>query len=178
MLGNCIIVMGVTSSGKSTVGDALAKAINAKFIDGDDLHPKSNILKMASGHPLNDDDRAPWLERIRDAVFSLTKKNESGVIVCSALKKKYRDIIREGNPNVRFVYLRGDQQLILDRIKARNGHFMKESMVASQFDALEEPNAEETDVITTNIADSVEDIVVGVVDQIACRSQSLKSQQG
>ena len=87
-VGRIYIVMGVSSTGKSSVGDALAKRIGAKFIDGDDLHPKANILKMSSGQPLNDADRVPWLERIRDAAFSIEKKNEIAVIVCSALKKK------------------------------------------------------------------------------------------
>lgn len=166
MLGKCIIVMGVTSSGKSTVGDALAKEIGAKFIDGDDLHPKSNILKMSGGQPLNDEDRAPWLERIRDAAFSLTRKSETGIIVCSALKKHYRDIIRDGNSNLTFVYLKGDFELIMNRIKARSGHFMKESMVASQFSTLEEPSLDEVDVITVNISGSVGDIVANVVEAI------------
>ncbi|MGL5311017.1 MAG: shikimate kinase, partial [Plesiomonas shigelloides] len=79
MAGRSIIVMGVSACGKSSVGAALANALNAKFIDGDDLHPKANILKMSGGNPLNDDDRAPWLERIRDAVFSIEMKNETGI---------------------------------------------------------------------------------------------------
>ena len=91
MAGKCIIVMGVCGSGKSSVGLKVAEALGAKFIDGDDLHPKANIQKMAGGNPLNDEDRAPWLERIRDAAYSLEQKNETGIIVCSALKKKYRD---------------------------------------------------------------------------------------
>ncbi len=88
MTGRSFILMGVSSTGKSSVGAALAQALSAKFIDGDDLHPRNNILKMASKQPLNDEDRAPWLERIRDAAFSLEQKNETGIIVCSALKKE------------------------------------------------------------------------------------------
>lgn len=87
MSGNSIIVMGVCASGKTTIGEKIAQRLGAKFIDGDDLHPKANILKMSRGEPLNDDDRKPWLERIRDAAFSLESKNEQGIIVCSALKK-------------------------------------------------------------------------------------------
>lgn len=86
MAGQCVILMGVSGTGKSTVGLALAQAMQAKFIDGDDLHPRQNISKMASGQALNDDDRLPWLERISDVIYSLEQKNESGVLVCSALK--------------------------------------------------------------------------------------------
>ena len=97
---------------------------------------------MAGGNPLNDEDRAPWLERIRDAAYSLEQKNETGIIVCSALKKKYRDQIREGNESVSFIFLDGSQPLILERMRARKGHFMRESMVQSQFDTLERPDGE------------------------------------
>lgn len=119
MAGKCIVVMGVCGSGKSTVGERLAKELDAKFIDGDDLHPRANIQKMAGGTPLNDDDRAPWLERIRDAAYSTENKNEVGVIVCSALKRKYRDQIREGNESVQFLFLDGDYDLIMARMKSR-----------------------------------------------------------
>ena len=87
MLGKSIIAMGVSACGKRSIGQQLAITLNAKFIDGDDLHPKANILKMANQEPLNDHDRAPWLERVRDAAFSIEMKNETAVIVCSALKK-------------------------------------------------------------------------------------------
>lgn len=142
MAGKSIIVMGVSGSGKSSVGARVAQVIGAKFIDGDDLHPRANIQKMAGGAPLNDEDRAPWLERIRDAAYSLEQKNEVGVIVCSALKRHYRDQIREGNESVRFLFLDGDYALILARMKARHGHFMRETMLQSQFDALERPEGE------------------------------------
>ncbi|MGE6109498.1 gluconokinase [Aeromonas sobria] len=142
MAGKSIIVMGVSGSGKSTVGAQVAEALGAKFIDGDDLHPRANIQKMAGGTPLNDEDRAPWLERIRDAAYSLEQKNEVGVIVCSALRRRYRDQIREGNQAVQFLFLDGEYDLILARMKARHGHFMRESMLQSQFDTLERPDAE------------------------------------
>ena len=142
MAGSSIIVMGVCACGKSTIGELLAKQTGRKFIDGDDLHPRANIQKMASGQPLNDQDRKPWLERIRDAAYSLESKNEHGVIVCSALKKQYRDQIREGNQSVSFIFLDGSQPLILERMRARKGHFMRETMVQSQFDTLERPDGE------------------------------------
>ncbi|MBB1315451.1 gluconokinase [Aliivibrio sp. SR45-2] len=143
MSGNSIIVMGVCASGKSTIGEKIAQHLGAKFIDGDDLHPKANIQKMSRGEPLNDDDRKPWLERIRDAAFSLESKNEQGIIVCSALKKSYRDQIRDGNQNVTFLFLDGSFDLIMSRMTARKGHFMKSNMVESQFNTLERPDNED-----------------------------------
>lgn len=137
------VIMGVSSTGKSTVGESLASRINGKFIDGDDLHPKTNVIKMSSGQPLNDGDRAPWLERIRDAIFSIEKKNEIGVIVCSALKKKYRDQIREGNERVVFLHLHSDKEVITYRMLNRKGHFMPTSLLDSQFATLEMPTADE-----------------------------------
>ncbi|MDO6774426.1 MULTISPECIES: gluconokinase [unclassified Shewanella] len=158
MAAKSIIVMGVCASGKSSIAARLAAVIKAKFIDGDDLHPKANIIKMAKGEALNDTDRAPWLERIRDAAFSIEQKNETAVIVCSALKQSYREQIREGNNHVVFLYLEGSYQLILKRIQARHGHFMKADMLDSQFATLEEPS-NEPDVITVNIDNSIEAIV-------------------
>ncbi|WP_245615917.1 gluconokinase [Andreprevotia chitinilytica] len=157
------IVMGVSASGKSSVGLALAKAIGAKFIDGDDLHPRANILKMADGQPLDDDDRAPWLTRINDAVFAIARKQETGVVVCSALKRKYRDQLRAGNDHLTFVYLDGDYAAILERIRARQGHYQKENMLKSQFDALEVPGADEPDVLHVSANDNFEQVVANAI---------------
>ena len=151
MAGQSIILMGVSGSGKTTVGAAVAQAIHAKFIDGDDLHPRANIQKMASGQPLNDDDRAPWLERLSDAAYSLKHKNETGLIVCSALKRRYRDALRKGNEGMIFLYLKGSEEVILQRLKARAGHFFSPDMLKSQFAALEEPGEDEPDVVRVNI---------------------------
>ncbi|WP_086981207.1 gluconokinase [Vibrio aphrogenes] len=150
-VGKVFLVMGVSSTGKSSVGQALASAIKAKFIDGDDLHPKANILKMSSGHALNDDDRAPWLERIRDAAFSVEQKGETAVIVCSALKRQYRDQIREGNSNVTFLHLYGEFELVKSRMLDRRGHFMPVSLLQNQFDTLEMPTADEPNMIEISI---------------------------
>ncbi len=163
--GRSFVVMGVSSCGKSSVGEALARAIGAKFIDGDDLHPRANILKMASGSPLNDEDRGPWLERISDAAFSLEQKNEQGIIVCSALKKTYRDTIREGNENVTFLFLHGEFELVLERMRARKGHFMPVELLQSQFNTLEIPQPEEG-VIQIDIDGSFEDVVARGVNVI------------
>lgn len=153
-----VIVMGVSGSGKSTVAQQLGARLNASFIDGDDLHPRANVEKMAAGAALTDTDRQPWLVRIRDAVFSLQQRNRRGVIVCSALKARYRDIIREGNQALVFLFLDGDEVLIASRMTQRQGHFMKTSMLRSQFEALERP-AGEDDVITLPIDQPLEALI-------------------
>ena len=166
MAGKSIIVMGVCGSGKSSIGLKVASALGAKFIDGDDLHPRANIQKMAGGNPLNDEDRAPWLGRIRDAAYSLGQKNGLGVIVCSALKKQYPDQIREGNESVHFLFLDGSQSLILDRMRARQGHFMREGMVKSQFETLERPDGE-AGVFPVDIDATFEQVVDRAVTALA-----------
>ena len=170
MAGRSIIVMGVSGSGKTTVGEAVARRIHAKFIDGDDLHPRANIQKMGSGHPLNDEDRMPWLERLSDAAYSLHHKNETGIIVCSALKRRYRDRLRDGNPEMVFLYLKGSFEVIMERLKARSGHFMPTDLLKSQFEALEEPGAEEPDVICVDIDADIDEVVQRCV--LALESQA------
>lgn len=164
--GKSIILMGVSSTGKTSVGTEVARRLGLKLIDGDDLHPRANIIKMGQGQPLNDQDRYPWLERIRDAAFSLEQKSEKGIIICSALKKQYRDLIREGNDSVKFLFLHGDFELVLQRMRQRKGHFMKEEMLKSQFDTLEVPQAEETDVLAVNIDGSFEEVVERCVEAL------------
>ncbi|EHD19756.1 MULTISPECIES: gluconokinase [Brenneria] len=166
MPGQSIILMGVSGSGKSSVGAAFARAIQAKLIDGDDLHPRANIQKMAGGTPLNDEDRAPWLERLNDAAYSLFHKNEIGIIVCSALKKRYRDRLRRDNEGMVFLYLKGGFDIILARHKARAGHFMPTELLKSQFDALEEPGGDEPDVLTIDIDGSMEEVVNRCVEAL------------
>ncbi len=167
MAGQSIIVMGVSGSGKTTVGEAVARQIHAKFIDGDDLHPRANIQKMGSGQPLNDADRMPWLERPRDAAYSLSHKNETGIIVCSALKRCYRDRLREGNQGMVFLYLKGNFDVIMARLQARSGHFMPSDLLRSQFDALEEPGPDEPDVICVDIDTDIDEVVRRCVGALA-----------
>ncbi|KAE9825103.1 gluconokinase, GntK/IdnK-type, partial [Escherichia coli] len=132
--------------GKTLIGSKVAALLSAKFIDGDDLHPAKNIDKMSQGIPLSDEDRLPWLERLNDASYSLYKKNETGFIVCSSLKKHYRDILRKGSPHVHFLWLDGDYETILARMQRRAGHFMPVALLKSQFEALERPQADEQDI--------------------------------
>jgi len=159
MSGESYILMGVSGSGKSLIGNKSASLLGAKFIDGDDLHPAKNIDKMAARIPLTDEDRLPWLARLNDASYSLYKKNETGLIVCSALKKRYRDILREGSPNVHFLWLDGDYDTILGRMAKREGHFMPVELLKSQFAALERPGPEEPDVARIDINHDIENVV-------------------
>ncbi len=151
-----IVVMGVSGSGKTTVGQALAERLGCPFFDGDNFLPPECVAKMTAGIPLNDDDRAPWLARLHDLIHDQLARGEAGVLACSALKKLYRDRLRTGNDGIRFIYLNGDFNLIWARMRARQGHFMKASMLRSQFDTLEVPGPEEA--VTVDIANSVEHI--------------------
>ena len=149
------VVMGVSGCGKSSVGEALANQLGWDFYDADDFHPPENVAKMASGTPLNDSDRAPWLATLHDLISSNLTRNQPGVLACSALKERYRQQLLDGNPNVQIVYLKGSYDLIWSRMSAREDHYMKPHMLRSQFDALEEP----TDALTVDISVSVDEIV-------------------
>ncbi|PVZ60428.1 gluconokinase, GntK/IdnK-type [Arthrobacter sp. H-02-3] len=158
-----IVVMGVTSCGKSTVGAAIADRLGAEFLDGDSLHPQSNIDKMASGTPLDDADRAPWLAEVGRRFAA----SDAGlVIACSALKRAYRDIIRSGDPSVVFVHLHGSRELLSSRMAARPGHFMPLSLLESQLETLEELQADEKSVVV-DIATPVTQIVDEAVAALA-----------
>ena len=137
MSNRLIIVMGVSGCGKSTIGQGIATNLKLKFYDGDGFHPKDNIEKMASGKPLNDEDRKPWLEAI-NAFAKLALREESIVIACSALKEKYRLILSK-DVDTNFVYLKGNALLIMERVNARKSHFMPPGLLDSQFEILEEP---------------------------------------
>jgi gluconokinase len=138
-----IVVMGVSGSGKSTVGAALAQRLRVPFADADDFHPAANVAKMSAGHALNDDDRRPWLETIGRWLAAHT---DGGVMSCSALKHSYRDQLRDHCPSVEFLHLAGTPEVIGRRQASRPGHFMPASLLASQFDTLEPLAADETGV--------------------------------
>ena len=155
----CYIVMGVSGSGKSTIAKLLAERISAHFIDGDDHHPAENIAKMARGNPLNDADRLPWLKNLARTCKDYLENDQQVVLVCSALKKSYRSIFRQQLPSCQFILLHGDYELIYQRLSAREGHFMKANMLKTQFATLQLPDSEETDVVTFDIAASIDSIV-------------------
>lgn len=138
-----VIVMGVSGSGKTTVGAMLAGRLHWHFADADDFHSAANVTKMHSGIPLDDHDRIPWLRAIADQIDRWRADKQHGVITCSALKRRYREIMIGSRPDVRLVYLKGEQTLIAHRLVARHGHFMPRSLLESQFAALEEPTPEE-----------------------------------
>ncbi len=160
--GHLIIVMGVSGSGKSTVGNLLAGTLNSEFFDADDFHPQENVKKLASGKPLNDADRAGWLERLNEVLLS--SRQTGAVMACSALKERYRDILARGigKENVVWVYLKGSYDQILERMKARDSHFMPSSLLRSQFDTLEIPDY----AIAVNIGESPDDIVAEILSGI------------
>lgn len=149
-----ILLMGVAASGKSTVGRALAERLGWKFIDGDDLHPETNVAKMRDGHPLDDADREPWLNKISQTMDDLLAENDGAVVACSALKEAYRQRLLK--PGVALVYLRVSPQDADRRASSRGHAYMPPSLVASQFDTLEEP---EKTLITVDASRPVAQIV-------------------
>jgi gluconokinase/shikimate kinase len=138
-----LVVMGVSGCGKSTVAALLSGQLGWPFEEGDSLHPQANVDKMAAGHPLDDGDRWPWLEKVARWAEQRLEAGGSGVITCSCLKRSYRDLVNRRGSGIEFVYLAGSKELILERLAARRGHFMPPSLIDSQFDALEEPAADE-----------------------------------
>jgi len=154
-----LIVMGVSATGKTTVGRMLAARLGWDFFDGDDYHSPGNIAKMAAGIPLTDADRAPWLAELHDLISGSLRAGRHPVLACSALKQRYRDVLQTGNPGVRMVYLQGSYDLILARMQDRPGHYMKPEMLRSQFDALEEPE----DAWVVDVAQTPEQIVEDIL---------------
>ncbi len=141
--------MGVSGSGKTTIGQILAKDLNWRFHEGDNFHPKANVDKMSQGIALTDEDRAPWLAALDHLIQDLIQETQSAVIACSALKQAYR-VLLEGNRNqVVFVYLKGSYNLIRERLLARKGHFMNPDLLRSQFATLDVPQ----DILTLDIAE-------------------------
>lgn len=158
-------MMGVSGSGKSVIGKKLADKTGYRFIEGDDLHPQSNVKKMHSGIPLNDEDRMPWLEIIGQTIKESLQKGENCVVACSALKFAYRDKLREGG-HVSVFYLKGTFELMHERMAKRKGHFMPQSLLKSQFDTLEEPEAGEPETYNIILDDGdVESVVKSCVEQ-------------
>jgi carbohydrate kinase (thermoresistant glucokinase family) len=153
-----VLIMGVAGSGKTTIGSKLAAALGWSFRDADDFHPPANIAKMSAGLPLTDEDRAPWLAAIRAHIGTSLARGENAVVTCSALKESYRQAVVSDPAVVKLVYLHGDFALLLQRLRQRQGHFMKESMLRSQCDALEPPR----DALTLDVAQPPEKLVADI----------------
>jgi gluconokinase len=140
-----VVVMGVSGSGKSTVGGLLAERLNVPYAEADDFHPSANIAKMSAGHPLDDADRAPWLDAIAEWIAD--RHGQGGVVSCSALKRRYRDRLRAAAPDLFFLHLQGAPELISARLQARMEHFMPPELLRSQLDALEPLDQDENGAV-------------------------------
>ena len=163
-----IIVMGVSGSGKSTIGALLAEALGWPFADADGFHPTANVAKMAAGQPLTDADRWPWLDAIAAHIGASRTAGQPVVVACSALRCAYRERLRAGHGDLIFLHLAGAPEVIAARQAARQGHFMPPSLMASQFATLEDP-AEEADAVTVSVSASPLEVVVAAIDQLAVR---------
>lgn len=168
-----LVVMGVSGSGKTTIGRLLATWLHWAFQEGDRLHPPANVAKMQSGHPLTDADRTPWLTAVAQRIDSWRGSGTHGVITCSALKKAYRRDIIGRRDGVGLVYLEGSQNLIARRLAARRGHFMPADLLDSQFAALEPPGPDEHP-ITVSVAGPAD----AIAEEILARLQTDNSIQG
>ncbi|MCB1834795.1 MAG: gluconokinase [Geminicoccaceae bacterium] len=153
-----IVVMGVTSSGKSSIGRALADRLGAAFFEGDDFHPRANVEKMSRGQPLDDADRAPWLDAIATEIERQARTGRSAIFTCSALRRIYRDRLRRGSGYLRFVFLDGERELIAGRMAARRDHFMPPTLLPSQLATLERPDGE-ADVLQVDNSAGIGEIV-------------------
>jgi len=162
---HALIVMGVSGSGKTTIGERLAARIGWRYEDADTFHPAANVAKMSAGQPLTDDDRWPWLRAIADEIDRAVAAGERVVIGCSALRRVYRDVLVHGRPDIRIVYLEGTQALIADRLGSRKGHFMPPGLLTSQFKTLEPPTPDEH-AVTVSIDAPAEIIVDNILRQL------------
>jgi gluconokinase len=164
-----IVIMGVAGSGKTTVGALLAGRLGWPYAEADNFHPQSNVDKMAAGQPLTDADRKPWLEAIGRWIDERGAADQPGVVSCSGLKRAYRDLLRDGRPEVRVVFLEGSRELIMRRLVARHGHFMKAAMLDSQFADLEEPAPDEG-VLVVSIERTPEEIVDQIISALGLKA--------
>lgn len=167
-----VILTGVAGSGKTTIGKALAQRLGCPFYDADDFHPPQNIAKMSRGEPLDDADRAPWLQRLHTLLKTLREKNQPAVLACSALKADYRRRLSQGLDNICFVYLHGDFDLIFARLQGRRNHYMSAAMLQSQFNALEPPAPREA--LLVDVDAPLESIVNHIIDALphSCHAPS------
>jgi gluconokinase len=171
-----LIVMGVSGCGKSTIGALLARRLRWEFEDADWFHPPSNVDKMHNGIPLSDEDRWPWLGAIAAWIDKARGSGGHSVIACSALKRRYRDVLIGDRADVRLVYLKGDETLIARRLAVRHEHFMPQSMLHSQFEALEEPGSDENP-ITVSIEPEPREIVAQILSALNMPGDALRRVQ-
>ena len=162
-----VIVFGVSGAGKTTIGKLLAEGLGWRFLEADDFHPRANIEKMRSGRPLTDEDRGPWLERLREQIMRSLAAQENALFACSALKRVYRERLR-GSDDVRFVFLRGNYVLIENQLRRRRGHFMNPALLRSQFADLEEPRSVE-DAVTIELGRPPEELVEEIKTKLHLR---------
>lgn len=162
-----LIAMGVSGAGKTRIGEMLAERLKCSFTDGDAFHSAANKEKMHNGIPLTDDDRWPWLRTIRAAIEEKQAAHEDAVFTCSSLKRSYRDILRAGDKDVCFVYLKGSREVLQERLQTRTGHFFDPSLLQSQLDTLEEPGDDEA--ITVSIELTPEQIVEETLSEFRAR---------
>jgi gluconokinase len=160
-----LVLMGVSGCGKTTVAEILTERLGWAYEEGDTLHPQANVEKMASGHPLDDADRAPWLEKVADWIEGRLDAGQNGVITCSALKRAYREVLNRRGSGVEFVHLAGTKALIAERLASRKGHFMPPGLLDSQFDALQEPDADEP-AVRVDITPEPRVIAQNIIDKL------------
>ena len=160
-----IVVMGVSGSGKTTVAVALAEQLGWEFIEGDGLHPPENVAKMSQGVPLDDDDRRPWLRRVAEVIGEHERAGTSLLLTCSALKRSYRDVLRDGHPSVWFAHVHPPEELLRERLGRRTGHYMPASLLDSQLAALEPLGEDEPGRVTTEdgpVEETVADLLAAL----------------
>lgn len=160
-----IVLMGVSGSGRTTVGRALAGRLGCTFVDGDDYHPAGNVAKMARGKSLTDEDREPWLDALATRVVELAAAREWAVVACSALKELYRARLRRANGAIQFVFLRVDRAIVLAWLLCRSAHFAGPALARSQFETLESPD--NSDALVIDASGTVDDILATILKRIA-----------
>ncbi|KXX83024.1 putative gluconokinase [Madurella mycetomatis] len=176
------LVTGPAGCGKSTIAKHLSDALQLPYIEGDEYHPKTNVDKMSAGIPLTDADRWDWLTALREAsIRELNQGSEGVVLTCSALKRKYRDVIRVApyftpNLHLHFIYLDAPEEVLLQRVLARKNHYMGANMVHSQFDILERPKADEVDVITIDVSRPVEEVMAEALERVLQTMDGIKAE--
>ena len=166
-----LVVMGTAGAGKTRVGEALATALGVHFIEGDAFHPADNVAQMAAGIPLNDGNRQGWLLALATQLRNARQRDESIVMTCSALRRRYRDVLRSGDDSIRFIVLHGGASLLRERLVARSGHFMPASLLDSQLSTLELPAPDEAAWVF-DVRQSPDELVAAILAQLRAASDA------